>query len=233
MTQQFSDQGLLLSVYPASGGATLSLLTQHHGLVSGFVKSKKKLAVGNLYTLDFYARLETHLGRLSLSEDQSFQSLLLFDKTALSCFNLMQQLCLSLLSEKEAFPVLFDVFIATLQSWEESLSREFVLKTYLLFELLLLKETGFGLSLDQCALSGVKTDLIYLSPKTGCAASKESGAPYSEKLLPLPAFFLDPAKDPSEDDLKAAYFVLGHFLKSHFQEQLFVFFKQRELLQSS
>ena len=56
------------------------------------------------------------------------------------------------------------------------------------FELALLAELGFGLDLDQCAATGSREDLIYVSPKSARAVSREAGAPWAAKLLPLPAF---------------------------------------------
>src|SRR5205814_5187270 len=56
------------------------------------------------------------------------------------------------------------------------------------FEVQLLSELGFGLDLDSCAATGVKTDLAYVSPKTGRAVSRQAGEEFRTKLLPLPAF---------------------------------------------
>lgn len=61
---------------------------------------------------------------------------------------------------------------------------------YVLFELHLLQEVGFGLKLKSCAVTDSREALSYVSPKTGCAVSHEVGAPYAEKLFPLPLFFL-------------------------------------------
>src|SRR5690606_18878049 len=56
------------------------------------------------------------------------------------------------------------------------------------FELLLLDELGFGLDLDECAATGRRDDLVYVSPKSGRAVSREAGTPWHDKLLALPAF---------------------------------------------
>jgi len=45
------------------------------------------------------------------------------------------------------------------------------------FELQLLSELGFGLDLDSCAATGSTTDLVYVSPKSGRAVSREAGRP--------------------------------------------------------
>jgi recombinational DNA repair protein (RecF pathway) len=57
------------------------------------------------------------------------------------------------------------------------------------YEVTLLKELGYGLNVDECAVTGVKKDLMYLSPKTGKAVSLEIGDPFKDKLFLLPKYF--------------------------------------------
>src|SRR5208282_2033846 len=49
-----------------------------------------------------------------------------------------------------------------------------------------LAELGFGLDLASCAATGATADLIYVSPRTGRAVSREAGEAYREKLMRLP-----------------------------------------------
>ncbi|WP_292201177.1 DNA repair protein RecO, partial [Mesorhizobium sp.] len=56
------------------------------------------------------------------------------------------------------------------------------------FELLILDELGFGLDLSQCAATGSRQDLAYVSPKSGRAVSRAAGAAWHDKMLALPAF---------------------------------------------
>ena len=44
------------------------------------------------------------------------------------------------------------------------------------FELAMLAELGFGLDLSSCAATGATTDLIYVSPKSGGAVSRQAGS---------------------------------------------------------
>src|SRR5216683_397492 len=70
------------------------------------------------------------------------------------------------------------------------------------FELRLLAELGFGLDLSVCAASGVETDLVYVSPKSGRAVSRQAGEAWKDKLLVLPAFLREAcAGDPSPQDI--------------------------------
>jgi DNA repair protein RecO (recombination protein O) len=56
------------------------------------------------------------------------------------------------------------------------------------FELLVLDELGFGLDLSRCAATGQSHDLVYVSPKSGKAVSREAGEPWRDRMLALPAF---------------------------------------------
>ena len=61
------------------------------------------------------------------------------------------------------------------------------------FEAQILAECGFQLDLSCCAVTGVTDDLVYVSPKSGRAVSAEAGAPWRDRLLPLPPFLRDDA----------------------------------------
>lgn len=52
----------------------------------------------------------------------------------------------------------------------------------------MLTELGFGLDLENCAATGVTSDLIYVSPKSGNAVSRTAGEPYRDRLMRLPSF---------------------------------------------
>ena len=56
------------------------------------------------------------------------------------------------------------------------------------FELAMLAELGFGLDLENCAATGETTELVYVSPKSGGAVSRQAGEPWRDRLLRLPAF---------------------------------------------
>jgi DNA repair protein RecO (recombination protein O) len=87
------------------------------------------------------------------------------------------------------------------------------------FELMLLDELGFGLDLDQCAATGRNDELAYVSPKTGRAVSREAGAPWSDRLLPLPAF-LKPGSGQRGDlpAIEDAFRLTGFFFARHVYE---------------
>jgi DNA repair protein RecO (recombination protein O) len=88
------------------------------------------------------------------------------------------------------------------------------------FELQLLSELGFGLDLESCAATGSTAELVYVSPRSGRAVSREAGRPWHDKLLRLPAFLTEPerAGAPSAADLADGFAVTGFFLSRHVLE---------------
>jgi DNA repair protein RecO (recombination protein O) len=89
------------------------------------------------------------------------------------------------------------------------------------FELAMLAELGFGLDLENCAATGVSSDLVYVSPKTGSAVSREAGEPWRDRLLRLPSFLRRDearANECSDQDLRDGFQLTGMFLLRHVLE---------------
>jgi DNA repair protein RecO (recombination protein O) len=88
---------------------------------------------------------------------------------------------------------------------------------YVAWECDLLAALGYGLDLTRCAATGALDDLAYVSPRTGRAVSREAGAPYRDKLLPLPGFLWHDAAaaHPEPRDIVAGLALTRHFLLHH------------------
>jgi len=90
------------------------------------------------------------------------------------------------------------------------------------FELALLADLGFGLDLSDGpdadsgfgANSGSGADLVYVSPRTGRAVTRETAKGYEDKCLPLPGFLF--GDGPAEvSDVLAGLKLTGAFLERH------------------
>ena len=79
------------------------------------------------------------------------------------------------------------------------------------FELSFLSELGFGLDLESCAATGTREDLVYVSPRTGRAVSRQAGEPYRDRMLALPAFCRGDAAVVVQGDDVATGFRLAEF----------------------
>jgi DNA repair protein RecO (recombination protein O) len=84
---------------------------------------------------------------------------------------------------------------------------------YVRFEAGLLQDLGFGLDLSRCAATGSVDDLIYVSPRTGRAVSRQAGEPYRDRLLKLPPFLLGAQAGLEAGDVDLGLILTGHFLE--------------------
>jgi DNA repair protein RecO (recombination protein O) len=82
----------------------------------------------------------------------------------------------------------------------------------------LLAELGFGLDLDECVATGTTQDLVYVSPKSGRAVSRDAGAPYAERMLSLPAFLRDLEAEPTGREVADGFALTGFFLERYVLE---------------
>ena len=86
---------------------------------------------------------------------------------------------------------------------------------YVRLEIELLNLNGFGLDLSCCAATNANDNLAYVSPKTGRAVSEAAGAPYADKLLPLPSFLLAAEQQVKNDEIMAGLNLSGYFLQKY------------------
>ena len=85
--------------------------------------------------------------------------------------------------------------------------------SYVMWEMRLLTELGFGLDLSRCAATGTTDSLVYVSPKSGQAVSAEAGEPYKDKLLSLPPFLLREGEGSNPAEVLAGLDLTGFFLE--------------------
>lgn len=185
---------------------------RHAGLVRGGRSSKLQpvLQPGNSLRLTWRARLEDHLGNYTV-EPLSLRAGHLIDNAAALAALMHLGALTRLLPERDPHPQLYDALGAIVAHLDDlALSASLIAR----FELMLLAELGFGLDLSECAASGAKDDLIYVSPKSGRAVSRDAGKPYCNRLLPLPAFLMREASPqaPQPADLIDAFRLTQHFL---------------------
>ncbi len=188
----WTDQAIVLSVRPHGESSLLAmLLTHEHGRHAGLVRggaSRRQRGiyqVGNEVSANWRARLADHLGTLTCELVRSRAARLLDDRLRLAGLSAACAVVETVLPERESHPAVHAGLTALLNTLEGS---DLWGEAYVRWEIGLLAELGFGLDLSACAATGAVEDLIYVSPRTGRAVSAEAGAPYSEKLLPLPAF---------------------------------------------
>jgi DNA repair protein RecO (recombination protein O) len=173
------------------------------------------LQPGNSVRAVWRARLDEHLGNYVVEGLRLRTGALLAIPHAVSAVTHLAALC-RLLPERDPHADVCDALEVLLDHLDDSRAAG---ARVVRFELGLLAELGFGLDLDACAVTGSGSDLIYVSPKTGRAVSRQAGEPWRDRLLPLPAFLAEvEMAEPSEDDLAAGFALTGFFLVRHVLE---------------
>ena len=213
----FQEEAFVLSARAhGDTGAVVDLLTQGHGRRSAYVaggasrKMRPFLQPGARVVADYRARTSDHLGAARLEPMGEGPSALFDDALALTGLAAAAAVAQGALPEREPHPGVFLAF--------EALMAAFALPSvwpaiFVRFEAGLLDDLGFGLDLTRCAATGGVDDLIYVSPRTGRAVSRQAGAPYADKMLTLPPFMLGAQAGLVEGDVEAGFDLTGHFLE--------------------
>lgn len=219
MSMKWVEPGIVLNtrLYGESS-KIVTILTPEHGRHAGLVKGHKNVPQpGNIVHAAWSARLPEQLGYWSFETEITTAARLMNTPQRLACLATFCHLTDACLAERHPYP---QIYIAALDLIHTLISPEDDWMTrYACYEILLLQDLGFGLDLSCCAATGKTTDLIYVSPKSGRAVSREAGAPYHDKMLPLPEFLYNPSLYPTTDDIKTSLKLSGFFLNLHLTEK--------------
>jgi DNA repair protein RecO (recombination protein O) len=216
---RWSDEAIVLGSKRHGESSTIvELMTREHGRHLGLVRGgtsrrlRPILQAGNGVSAVWQARLDEHLGLYAIEGIELRAASFLAVSHALYGLTHLAELC-RLLPERDPHPRIHAELSAML---DDLLDLRAAASGLVRFELLLLAELGFGLDLESCAATGTTSDLVYVSPKSGRAVSRQAGGPWKEKLLRLPEFVqgLD-AGQPSVEDISAGFDLTGFFLLRH------------------
>jgi DNA repair protein RecO (recombination protein O) len=217
---EWSDDGIIIGFRRhGEGHAVIELMTREHGRHLGLVRgggSRKQLPSlqpGNSVRAVWHARLDEHLGNYRLETVQTRVDRMMVSRAASFGLQAVAAL-LRLLPERDPHAALYEF----LEHIADRLDRDEAAPLIARFELQMLTELGFGLDLSSCAATGTRTDLIYVSPKTGRAVSREAGREWQDRLLPLPSFLHEEDGGINLDEIAAAFALTGFFLTRHVME---------------
>lgn len=215
---EWTDEGIILGTRRhGESSAIVELLTRSHGRHLGLVRGgagtrmRPLLQPGNSVSAVWRARLDEHLGYYALEGTH------LRAATMLACphaaYGITHLAALTrLLPERAPHDGIYELLEAILDDFDEPAAAA----THVVrFEMAMLDELGFGLDLSSCAATGTQADLIYVSPKSGCAVSRAAGEPWRERLLPLPAFLRADHEEGGPEngrDLMEGFRLTGLFL---------------------
>ncbi|MEN3794398.1 DNA repair protein RecO [Fulvimarina sp. MAC3] len=219
---EWREEGIVLGVRRHGETSVIAeLMTRSRGRHLGLVRGGRSKAMrpvlqpGNSVLAHWRARLDEHMGAFALEPVLSRAGGLMESAVGLHGVQLAAS-HLRLLPERDPHPRLHDGLIVLLENLgaDRMTAGELMLR----FELAVLEELGFGLDLTRCAATGASTDLVYVSPKSGRAVSREPGEPYRDKLLALPAFLTETDRAADGETLKAGFTLTRYFLARHVYE---------------
>ena len=209
------DEGILLAMRPnGEAHAVVEVFSALHGRHAGVVRggaSRKQAAVlqpGAQLDLTWRARLEEQLGSFTVELLRARAGHVLADRLALAALSSVCALCRFALPERMPYPGLYSETVALM----DALGSPGWLRSYALWELQLLDATGYGLDLQQCAVTGATEGLAYVSPRTGRAVTPEGAGHYAARLLPLPEALIDATAPFDAAQMRQALRLSGHFL---------------------
>ena len=196
----------------------IHVLSASHGRASGFVKysnsraHKSLLQIGNYVDVEWMARLPEHLGHFICKPIRAHASFIMqAGYLPLIALSVSAEILENILPENEPVPEIF----ADFKILVENLNSDAWLAHYCRWEVNLLAHLGFGLDLQQCAVTAGHDNLCYISPKSGRAVSDAGAKGYEDKLLPFPKLYRSDHPHPlkiSTDDAKESLAVSGYFL---------------------
>lgn len=212
----FKDEGLLLTKKRLSETKCIThIFTKDHGMVAGALRLNKKQPAleGNFFHIEWSARLEEHLGKVELEGGENILPYLMNNKTKFTCLSFVLSFLRKLLPERYPYPKLYEEVYDFFQFLCHS-DQPWVAK-YVFLELKFLKELGYELNLRKCVATGTTERLVYVSPKSAKAVSKDAGEPFKRFLLPLPRFINNNELVSTYKDLEIGLNLTGYFLERY------------------
>jgi DNA repair protein RecO (recombination protein O) len=216
---EFEDDAFVLSARAfGETGAIVELLTARHGKYAAHIaggasrRMKPFLQAGAQVGVRYRARVSDQLGAATLEPVGEGPSALFDDPLALAGLSAAAAVAAGALPEREPHPGAYLAFEALTHALAHP---DIWPAVFVRFEAGLLQDLGFGLDFSKCTVTGAVDDLIYVSPRTGRAVSRDAGAPYKDKLLALPPFLLSSQSGLGPSDVRAGLDLTGHFLAAY------------------
>ncbi len=235
---KISDNGIILFCKKIQESLMLvKIFSESNGLCLGFAKNipQKKLhnyQVGNLVKFQKFARTTDQLGIISCESIKSYQWHIMSSKLNLYGFSGISNIVLGCFEEYEPHNNSYKIIVAFL---EELTNSDFSWLRYFQTEINLLKDAGYGLELDKCAVTHETENLLYVSPKSGRAVSKEAAKGYEHLLLKLPEFLVYQTEPENFEEIENAFKLSEYFFERYIWKEKGnpELIKFRDLLKSS
>lgn len=216
---EWEDEAYVLSARAhGETGAIVELLTASQGKFAAHVaggasrRMRPFLQAGARVIARYRSRTSEQLGSATLEPVGEGPSSLFDDPLALAGLAAASAVAAGALPEREPHAGAFHALEALIAALADS---DIWPAVYVRFEAGLLQDLGFEMDFSKCAVTGSADDLVYVSPRTGRAVSREAGEAYKDRLLALPPFLLSSQSRLGEGDIAAGLDLTAHFLSQH------------------
>lgn len=224
---EWSDNAMILSVRPHGEQSVLAtVLTCEHGRRAGLVRGGQSksmrgvLQPGNAVTVEWRARLESHLGTMKAEMVHPHASAMMEDPLRLAGLASLCTIIEGCVPEREPCPAVYKATEALVGLMGGDAIDEAWLAAYVRWEIAMLGVAGYAMDLERCAVTGDREGLAYVSPRTGAAVTETGAGAHAPKLLALPRFLggIDPdggagGEKTVEQDLMDGMELTRHFLE--------------------
>lgn len=213
---EWAGEGILLNARPhGESAAIIDVLTASHGLHRGVVRggAGRRMApilqAGAQLQLSWRARLDDQLGTFTVEPVRARAAAVMADAERLAALNSVAALSVFSLPERDPHPRLY---AATERLLDLLADGDAWFGAYLAWERLLLEDTGYGLDLSECAVTGSTEGLAYVSPRSGRAVTVVGAGEFADRLLPLPHLLLEETAPETREEMALGLRTTGYFL---------------------
>ena len=208
---------IIVAVRPhGEHGAVVRALTPSDGVQAGYVRGGRSrrlrpiLMAGNLVEAEYRARTDAQLAQMGV-ELVASRGPLHGEPLAAAAIEWTCALTASALPEGQTYPRVYEALEGVLAAFEAAPSASFWAAAMVRYEMLVLGELGFGLDLSECAATGAREGLAFVSPKSGRAVSEAAAQAYRDRLFALPRFLLG-AAPAGWAEIFDGLRITGHFI---------------------
>ena len=197
------------------------ILSKENGLIKGFTRFSKKnrnsLTSLDYISFDWKSRDKDGLGFLNfnlMGSSKNSNNSFLFELIKAS----VSELCIKCMPLWEKNIEIYETVESLLNP--KKFDEKYIFLRYVWWEFLFLKNIGYGLNLNQCAVSGSFDNIYFISPKSGNSVSYNVGKKYEKKLFKIPKCFKDTDEKNELNDSIKGLEITGYFLKKNFEKKI-------------
>ena len=201
------------------------IFSKNNGLIKSFSKysKKKRLSLRVLDEVNFtwQSKQKDSLGYINFDLEASIKQNDTFINSLIK--SSASELCIKFLPLWQQNFEIYNDLLRLIDSLDTKI--ELIIFNYVWWEIFFLKNTGYGINLEKCSVSGSKENLYYLSPNSGNSVIYSVGHKYRNKLFKLPNCLKEKAVSNNFVDYVEALKITTYFLRKSFDYDLnkFVF----------